>query len=112
MAGRKVEPLARFDVYSNPDTGDRKLVPYMLDVQNDFLGGLETRVVVPLWSPTAFRSGLRNLNPLLNVEGKQVIMDAAAIGAIPSGDLRRPVTNLASQQLEIVNALDTLFGSY
>jgi len=87
-------------------------VPYMLDVQNDFLDGLETRVVVPLWTPAAFRSGLRNLNPTLAVEGKHVVMDAAAIGAVPIGDLRRPVTNLSTQQLEIVNALDTLFGSY
>ena len=104
--------MARFDVYANPVVQDRKLVPYMLDVQNDFLDGLETRVVVPLWNPTAFRSGLRNLNPTLSVDGKHVIMDSASIGAVPVGDLRRPVTNVATQQLDIVNALDTLFGSY
>jgi len=104
--------VPRFDVYANPDAAERKLVPFFLDVQNDFLGDLETRVVVPLWTATAFRRSVRSLNPELEVEGKRVVMDPAAIGAVPSSELRRPVSNLASQQLAIQDALDTLFGSY
>lgn len=102
----------RFDVYVNPDAAERKFVPCFLDIQNDFLEGLDTRVVVPLWSPAAFKQSVRNLNPLLQVDERQYIMDTAAIGAIPMADLRRPIANIASQQLAIQDALDTLFGSY
>jgi toxin CcdB len=104
--------VARFDVYANPDPVERKLVPFMLDVQNDYLQGLETRVVVPLWSGSAFAQRLRNVNPELVVEGRKVIMDTASIGAVPLSELRRPIDNLAPQQLHIQDALDTLFGSY
>ncbi|MBC5766944.1 CcdB family protein [Ramlibacter albus] len=104
--------MARYDVYANPDTAERKFVPFYLDVQNDFLEGMDTRVVVPLWSPAALHRRLRGLNPELSVDGKKVVMDPAAIGAVPMADLRRPVDNLASQQLEIQDALDTLLGGY
>ena len=104
--------MPRFDVYANPDTAERKLVPFFLDVQNDFLDALDTRVVVPLWAVSAFSKAVRSLNPELQVEGKRLIMDPSSIGAVPSAQLRRPVANLASQQLAIQDALDTLFGSY
>lgn len=104
--------MARFDVYANPDPTERKLIPYFLDLQNDFLEGIETRVAAPLWLAPAFKGRIRNLNPELEVEGRKVIMDTAAIAAIPIGDLRRPVASVARHQLLVQDALDTLFGSY
>jgi len=104
--------MARFDVYSNPDSADRAVIPFMLDIQSDYLGGLETRVVIPLFAAARFNARVRTLNPALQVTGKEVIMDTASIGAIPSSDLRRPVANLADRQLDIQDALDALFGGY
>ena len=40
--------MARFDVYANPDSAERRFTPFFLDVQNDYISGLETRVVIPL----------------------------------------------------------------
>lgn len=104
--------MARFDVYANPDPADRAAIPFMLDVQSDYLEGLDTRVVVPLFVSGRFNTCVRNLNPALQVSGKELIMDTASIGAIPTGELRRPVANLADRQLEIQDALDTLFAGY
>ena len=104
--------MARFDVYANPDADERRHVPYMLDVQNDYLHGLDTRVVIPLWSASALPLRAKGLNAELEVAGKTVVMDTASIGAVPAGELRRPVANLAHQQLAIQDALDSLFGSY
>lgn len=104
--------MARFDVYGNPDSVERKLIPYFLDLQNDHLEGLHTRVVVPLWSAYAFKAPLRRLNPDFEVDGKKVVMDTATIAAIPTNELRRPVANLAAHRLLIQDALDALFGSY
>ncbi len=104
--------MPRFDVYANPDPSDRQVVPFFLDVQNDFLGGLHTRVVVPLYARSHFEARVRNLNPELQAAGKAVVMDPASIGALPITDLRRPVDNLARFQDQIQDALDTLFGAY
>ncbi len=104
--------MARFDVYANPDPADRDIVPFFLDVQNDFLGILETRAVVPLHTAARFDARVRNLNPEFKIANRTVVMDTASIGAIPLGALRKPVASLASRQLDIQDALDTLFGSY
>jgi len=104
--------MARFDVYANPDADDRTVIPFMLDVQSNHLGGMDTRVVVPLFASARFRTRLPALNPTLEVAGKTVVMDTASIGAVPLTDLRRPIANLAQQQFDIQDALDTLFAGY
>ncbi|MFT4195407.1 CcdB family protein [Ottowia sp.] len=104
--------MARFDVYANPDPSERAAVPFFLDVQNDFLGGLHTRVMVPLYAGARFSVRIKNMNPELQAAGKAVVMDTASIGALPTAELRRPVDNFARYQVEIQDALDTLFGAY
>jgi toxin CcdB len=103
--------MARFDVYANPDPDDRAEIPYLLDIQNTFIE-VETRVVVPLSTANLFEGVVRDLNPQLLVQGKKVILNTSALGAIPASDLRRPIANLASDQALIQGALDTLLGGY
>lgn len=104
--------MARFDVYRHPDAVLRKNTPFLLDVQNDFIDSVGTRVVMPLRAAKLFGLPMRDLNPMLEVDGVQVVLDAATIAAFPAAELRDPVVNLKAQADLIVNALDTLFGSY
>lgn len=103
--------MARFDVYQNPDAEERHEVPFFLDIQNTFLE-VETRVVVPLHAAALFKNSVRDLNAVLSVRGKRVIMNTSALGAVPAADLRCPVINIATQQNLIQNALDILLGGY
>ena len=104
--------MARFDVYANPEAAGRAAIPFILDVQSDYLAGFETRVVVPLFAAGRYSTPVRGLNPQFEVAGKSVVMDTASIGAIPTGELRRPVVNIAAHQLQIQDALDALFGGH
>ena len=103
--------MARFDVYANPDRHERNSIPYFLDVQNTFIE-VGTRVVIPLHAATVFRGAVRDLNPELRVQGKLVILNTAALGAVPATELRQPVVNFTEHQALIQGALDTLFGGY
>jgi toxin CcdB len=104
--------MARYDVYPNPEASERKHTPYLLDVQNDYINALTTRVVVPLRTEAAFGPRARNLNPSFSVARHAVVLDSAAMGAIPLAELRKPVANLREQRPTIQEALDTLFGAY
>jgi len=104
--------MARFDVYANPDSEESRTIPYYLDVQSDFVNGLKTRVVVPLRKSELLPARAENLNPEFELAGQRVVMDTAALGSVPAAAFRRPVASLTLQQLSILNALDTLFGSY
>ena len=104
--------MARYDVYPNPEASARKHTPYLLDVQNDHIDALSTRAVVPLRTEAAFGPRARHLNPSFSVTQHAVVLDSAAMGAIPFGELRKPVASLREQRPAIQEALDTLFGPY
>ena len=104
--------MARFDVFANPTAGERKHTPYFIDVQNDFIDALGTRVVIPLRREASFGLRSRNLNPAFSVGVDTVVLDTAALGTVPLLVLRKPVMNLAASRAEIQEALETLFGSF
>jgi toxin CcdB len=104
--------MARFDVYTNPDRKERKQIPYFLDVQNDHILNIETRVVVPLWIADLLPHRADGLHPTFTVAGQAVVMDTPSLGAVSISALQRATANLCAQQIDIQNALDTLFGGY
>lgn len=104
--------MARFDVYTHPDSTQRALTPFLLDVQNNYINQLQSRIVIPLRTAAAFGPTMRDLNPIFTIAGKAVVLDTAALAAFPASGLKTPVNNLASQSTDIVAALDTLFGSH
>jgi toxin CcdB len=104
--------VARFDVYSHPDSSLRKNTPFLMDVQNSHVSGLATRVVIPLRAAATFALRMRDLNPAFTVGGKEVVADTAALAAFPADELRTPVASLAGQSDVVFSALDTLFGGY
>ena len=104
--------MARFDIYANPDKKEAQQIPFFLDVQNDHVKGLQTRVVIPLWKSESFTTRTENLHPELEFDGQFLVLDTTALGAVPITFLRRPLGSLTSQQLQVQDALDTLFGSY
>ena len=97
--------MARFDVYANPDTAERRQTPYFLDVQNDYIDHLATRVVIPLRRESVFGPRASDLNPSMAVEGVSVVLDTAAIGAVPDAELRKCVSNLRDHRADILAAL-------
>jgi len=104
--------MAQFDVFLNPDPAQRERTPYLLDVQNGFLERLATRVVVPMRRAEHAPLPMRELNPAIEVQGQALVLDTAALAAIPGRGLGQPVASLRSQPNEVLSALDLLFGGY
>ena len=104
--------MPRFDVYNNPEKHESKQIPFYVDVQSDHIKGIETRMVVALWDASFFTNKFENLNPEFELFGQQLVMDVPSLGAVPKSFLKRPVANIGSHQMQIQDAIDTLFGSY
>jgi toxin CcdB len=104
--------MARFDVFSNPFAADRNHTPFVVDVQNDHLGPLATRVVIPLRTRAALPTSARGINPSLEVQGRELVLDTASLAPVPVTMLRKPVTRLDAARSDILDALDVLFGSF
>jgi toxin CcdB len=104
--------MARFDVYPHPEVAMRSTTPFLLDVQNNFIDRVASRVVIPMRDEVAFGPRMRDLNPVFEIAGRTFVLDTAALAAFPAAGLKQPVTSLSAQSEDIVGALDTLFGSY
>lgn len=102
--------MAQFDVHTNPRPASRAAIPYVLDVQNELLAALGTRVVVPLIRRDRFGTPARKLNPVFAVNGDTVVMSTAELAGIRRSELGPPVASLAMERPAIVAALDLLIS--
>lgn len=103
--------VRRFDVFRNPSAASSKALPYVVVVQSDLLDGMDTCVVLPLAkAQAARRAASERLNPVLQVEGAEVVQLTQLISVVPMSALRKPVANLEEQHGAIRRALDFLFS--
>jgi toxin CcdB len=101
--------MAQFDVHRNINPGSRDWAPYLLDVQNDLLDPLATRVVVPLIKMEEMDKPARRLNPRFAIEDTELVMSTAELAGVPVRALGEKVASLAERRDEIMAALDMLF---
>ena len=105
--------MARFDVYPNPGA-HTDTTPYLLDVQSELLDGLDSRMVIPLRSLAHFAKVKlpTRLTPVLQVNGKDYLLETLKMGAVPQRILKTSLASLADEQDQIMGALDFLFQGY
>lgn len=101
--------MAQFDVYANTNPGTCKGIPYLLDVQDDLLDTLATRVVVPLVLAEEMGLAARHLNPQFKIKGAAVVMSTAELAGVSISLLGDKVASLKNKRDEIIAALDILF---
>ena len=99
--------MARFGVYKNME-GEG----YLLDVQADLLGHLNTRVVVPLLPLDIAPMPAQTLNPVFDIEGIPMSMVTQFMAAVPVQMLKTTLLSLDRNRNDITAALDLLFQGY
>jgi toxin CcdB len=97
--------MAKFDIYSSPSSG----AAYLLDLQDEIIDVLSTRVVAPLVTTEGVSKRMKILNPLIRIEGTEFILMTHLLAAIPSSTLKNKIGSAVSQRDEIIASLDFLF---
>lgn len=101
--------MAQFDVYENTNPRTNKDIPYLLDIQNDILKNLSTRVVVPL---VLNMKPANILNPQFNINGEAVTMSTAELAGISLDNLGLTVCSVADKRDEIISAVDFMITGF
>lgn len=102
--------MPQFALYRNPNPATRGRIPLLLDVQSELLATLGTRVVIPLYVPSAARDGvMTTLMPAVEVDGATYIAVTTELAGIPGKSLGAPIAVLADRRYDIIAALDLLF---
>ncbi len=99
--------MAKYDIFPNP-SGDG----FLLDVQTDLLGDLNTRVVVPLLPMSRAPKPATKLNPIFEVDGQSVVMVTQFLAAVPIGILKFPIGKLDGEFEKVTLAVDMLMQGF
>ena len=97
----------QFTVYRNK--GNARIYPYLLNVQSDIIGELNTRMVIPLL-PLADFTGrpAQRLNPVITIEGGKYLALTHEMAAVRLAQLGEVVTDIQETRQVIKDAIDFL----
>jgi toxin CcdB len=102
--------MAQFDVYTNPSSRSREAYPFVVDIQNELISDITTRIVIPLGRLNHFRmEQMKKLTPLIEYENEQYILLTPQISSMSSKLLKDPIGSIASLRDQIIAALDFAF---
>ena len=102
--------MAQFDYYVNTDKDTHTAYPFMVDVQDALLDGLNSRVVIPLTPLSQLEKPYpKNLCPEITVEGKKYALLTHQMASVSTRVLSHCEGSLAHIRTEIISAIDFLF---
>ena len=101
--------MAQFDVYENLNENTKRSIPFLLDIQNDVLKNLSTRVVIPL---VISNQSINFLNPKFTINQIDVILSAGELASIPMEILGSKICSLKEKREEIIGAVDFLVTGF
>lgn len=104
--------MAQFDAVENRSGFLTDAVPYFLDIQNDFISGTGTRVVVPLRLTTRAGPLIKRLNPVFEIGNKQVAMMTLEVASLSNSAFGRTIGTLEAEHDEIIAAIDFLISGF
>lgn len=93
--------MAQFDVFR------LKTGQLVVDLQTDLIGIEASRIVAPLREAGRY-AAFPGLTPKVEIDGKDWVVRVQELAAIPGGELRNPVTSIASKRDALKRALDIL----
>lgn len=101
--------MAQFDVYRNTDALTNEAYPFFVDVQNDLLSSLKTRVVIPLVL-FAHQDSLipTNLCPRVEIDEKSYIVLTQLISTVTLDSFEQYECSVYDHRDKIVAAMDCL----
>ncbi len=101
--------MGQFILYKNENKSTKKTYPYFIDVQNDLLDDLNSRIVIPL-SPhkTLNNTNAKKLCPVLEIDNASFVLLTHQMASVPRSILKKKVASLEKDRYEILGAIDLL----
>ncbi|WP_418184692.1 CcdB family protein [Aliarcobacter vitoriensis] len=101
--------MAQFDVYENINEMTKEKFPYIIDIQNNILKDLSSRVVIPMRKSN---KTINILNPNFSINGIEVVLSTQEISTISTDNFGNKVCSLKDKADEILNSIDFLITGF
>lgn len=102
--------MSQFSVYENKDKATKKTYPYFLNVQNDLLDELNSRVVIPFSTPDSIQHrDAKKLCPIIPIKDNDFVLLTHQMTTVPVSLLSSKIDEVDDFRTEIISAIDLLF---
>ncbi len=101
--------MSAFTLYKNTNPDSKAVYPYFINIQNDLLDDLNSRIVLPV-TPIRYLENLPidTLCPVLDLGDERYAVLTHQVTTIPTTALREAVTSVEYLREEIIAAIDLL----
>lgn len=101
--------MAQFILYKNENSASNKTYPFFIDVQNDLLSDLNSRLVIPLSRHEALnKTDAKRLCPVIELDDGEFVLLTHQMTSVPTSILKTEITSVESFRYEILTAIDML----
>lgn len=101
--------MTQFTLYENQNPDSKDNYPYFIDVQNNLLDSINSRLVIPLASYEFLgKSNISNLCPKTTVNNESFVLLTHQMTNVPLSALKVPLASLEHMRDEIIAAIDFL----
>lgn len=101
--------MNQFTLYKNENKSSKKIYPFLVDVQNDFLEELNSRIVIPLSPHNVLKkTNAEKLCPIIVIDEEQFVLLTHQMTSMPKSMLKKKVTTLENYRYDILSAIDFL----
>lgn len=101
--------MGQFTLYLNNDKNSKKTYPYFVDVQNNLLSDLNSRLVIPLTPAKKVNEKVaQKLCPTVSIDGEEYILVTNQMTTVPKSILKSEVDSLEHYRYQIIDAIDIL----
>ena len=105
--------MTQFQVFHNPNPQTRKAYPFLLDIQTPLLDSMDTRLAIPLSGLATLRNRrIRELNPLIVINGKELVILTQQMASIHKKDIGSYVADASFLREEILGAIDFMITGF
>lgn len=101
--------MSQFTLYLNNDKSSKKTYPYFVDVQNNLLNDLNSRLVIPLTPAKKVNEKVaQKLCPTVSIDDEEFILVTNQMTTVPKSILKSEVDSLEHYRYQIIDAIDLL----
>jgi CcdB protein. len=105
--------MSQFSIHINTNTATKDNYPFLVDIQNQILDSMETRLVVPLMLLSKYKKELiKELMPIIEINRKKYVVLIPLLASIHKKNLGQIVADIGSKRQEIIYGLDFLITGY
>jgi len=105
--------MAQFSIYMNTNSNTKNVYPYLVNIQSSLLDILETRLVIPMSLKSNFsEKQIKDLNPLIQLNGKEYLLLTQQMASIHSKNLGSQVGELSNMRQSILASIDFLITGF